>query len=198
MKIKGILFDAGGVYLKGEFTDFVNKAYKVLKIKGRFKASQDVFFDPELNKGNVTIETCFRRFFNVPISKSQMKRLISIWNETWKTDRFMVNLVKSLKKKYLVAIFSNSDKNNYENVYKKRGWYKYFDSLILSHELGVMKPDRKIYKIALKRLGLKPEECLFIDDQKECLLTARNIGMKTLLFESNYKLKRDLKRMKLI
>ena len=197
MKIKAILFDAGGVYLKGSFVNFVNKAYKVLDIRGKFKTSKEVTFDPDLNKGKVTIEKCFRDYFNIPISEYQMKKLIKLWNRTWVADKEMVKLVKLLKKNYILAIFSNSDKSN-DKIYKKKGWYDYFVYLILSHEIGILKPDERIYKFVLRKLKLKPQQCLLIDDQKDCLITGEKIGMKTLLFKSSSKLKKDLKKMKII
>jgi len=197
MKIKEILLDAGGVYLKGSFVDFVNKAYKILNIDDKFETSKEVVFDPNLNRGTVTVEECFRKYFNALISENQMEKLIKLWNSTWVADEEMIKLVKLLKKNYKLAIFSNSDANN-DKIYRKKGWYDYFDHLILSHEIGIIKPDERIYRIALKKLELEPEECLVIDDQEDCLIPAEKLEMKTLLFESPSKLKKDLKKLKII
>ncbi len=197
MKIKEILLDASGVYMKGSFVDFVNRGYKVLGIDDTFSTSKEVVFDPDLNRGKVTVEECFRKYFQVPISESQMKKLVSLWNSTWVADEEMVELVELLKKNYKVAIFSNSDASN-DEIYRKKGWYDYFDHLILSHEVGIIKPDERIYKVALETVGLESQECLLIDDQEDCLVTGRKIGMETLLFESAPKLKKDLEAMKII
>lgn len=59
--------------------------------------------------------------------------------------------------------------------------YDGFDPLILSCEVGCAKPDPKIYQIAADRLGLKPEECIFVDDQERFLAPAKKLGMRTIL-----------------
>lgn len=60
------------------------------------------------------------------------------------------------------------------------GWYDPFDVLILSHELGVIKPDPMIYEIALQKVGDRAERCIFIDDVEGNLPPASKLGMKTI------------------
>lgn len=191
--IRVILFDMGGVYLHGSFVDFVNRAYKILGIKKSFHVDKEVVFDEALNKGIVTLEECFRKYFDVPISDGQMKKIKDLWMSTCKPLDEMVNLVKSLKKNYRLGIISNSDAVNSKN-YSEWGWYDHFELLILSHEVGVIKPDKKIYELAIQKLKVKPEECLFIDDQEDCLKPARELGMETILFKSVPQLKEELKK----
>ena len=192
--IKVILFDVGGVYMKGSFIDFVNRSYKILGINKDFHTDKEVIFDSDYNKGIVTVEECFRKYFKVPIAEEQMRELIGIWTTTWKPLDKMVRLVKDLKKNYRVAVLSNSDLANSDN-YTKKGWYDPFEVLILSHELGILKPDKKIYEITLEKLKASPEACLFIDDQEECLTPAAAIGMKTILFRSIGQLKEEFKKI---
>lgn len=197
MQTKAILLDAGGVYFKGTLSDFVNKAYKMLKVKDKLKTSEKIILNNKLVGGKITVRKYFRDYFNVPVSNDQMKKLIELWNRTWIIDKEMIKLVKLLKKNYILALFSNLDKNN-DKIYRGKGWYDCFDHLILSFKLSAIKPYERIYRIALKKLELKPEECLFVDDQQDCLIPAEKLGMKTLLFKSPSKLKKDLKRMKII
>ncbi len=196
MKIKAILLDAGGVYLKGTLSDFVKKASKVLKIKDKFKTPKEML-NNKLVGGKITVRKYFRDYFNITISNNQMKKLTKLWNRNWIADKEMIKLVKLLKKNYILALLSNLDKSN-DKIFRKKGWYDYFDHLILSFELGAVKPYERIYRIALRKLKLNPQECLFIDDQKDFLITAEKLGMKTLLFESSSKLKKDLKKLKII
>ncbi len=59
--------------------------------------------------------------------------------------------------------------------------YPFFDVPILSFDEGLMKPDPAIYRLALERLGLKPEECLYVGDGgSHELEAARDMGMKPL------------------
>ncbi|MDD5162723.1 MAG: HAD-IA family hydrolase [Candidatus ainarchaeum sp.] len=189
--IKAVLFDAGGVYLKGSFAVFTKKAFRVLGISKIVSAEKGVTVDGMFNSGKITIQEFFRRIFNVQISIEQEKQLVKLWTNNWKLDPKMAGLVKKLKKNYRLGMISNSDPVNFPNHLKK-GWLKPFEVLVLSHELGILKPEKEIYEIAIQKLGLKPEECLFIDDQEKCIETAQKLGMKAIWFRSFEQLKKDL------
>ncbi|MBU1203867.1 MAG: HAD family phosphatase [Nanoarchaeota archaeon] len=189
--VKSIIFDVGGVYLQGSFIDFVNKSYRVLGIEDTFHADKEVVFDSDYNRGKITAEECFREYFDVPISDEQMERIVDLWTTTWKATDEMLDLVGRLKGNYKLAILSNSDLVN-SRKYMERGWYSYFDVLVLSHEEGLLKPEQRIYDITLERLGLSASECVFIDDQEDALVPARKMGMKTILYKSTEQLEREL------
>jgi putative hydrolase of the HAD superfamily len=190
--IKAIIFDVGGVYMEGSSVDFINRSYQILGIDKKISSSDGVIFDADYNKGLISYNDCFKRFFNVPISDDQMKKIGEAWSTTWAPSEEMLNLVKSLKANYTLAILSNSDLLN-SSKYTERGWYSYFDHLILSHELGIVKPDKRIYEITLSKLGLPGDQCIFIDDQERVLSPARELGMETILFKSISQLKSELR-----
>lgn len=92
----------------------------------------------------------------------------------------VIQVLSDLKKKYKLALVSNcfvglSDVLNALNL------TDFFDEIILSYEIGVRKPDRRIYLEALRRLKLGPEECVFISDAISDLEGAREVGLKTVL-----------------
>jgi putative hydrolase of the HAD superfamily len=67
----------------------------------------------------------------------------------------------------------------------RAGWLKefeldrYFEMMALSCELGVTKPERAIYLAAVEGLGVKPEECVLVDDVPPYVQAARNLGLAT-------------------
>jgi glucose-1-phosphatase len=189
--IKIILFDIGGVYSEGTFDGFTKKACKVLKLNCDELSYHKPLFDEELCRGKITVEECFRRYFNVPISEEQMKTLIDMWLETWQPSEEMAILVNKLKVNYKLGVLSNSDHINAKHYFSK-GWYDPFDILFLSHELGISKPSKEIYEHVIKELKTTPEEILFIDDREECLTIPRELGIKTILFKSPEQLKKEL------
>lgn len=79
-----------------------------------------------------------------------------------------------------IAILSNVAEPVAKFVKENKG-YDGFDPVILSYEVGYAKPDPKIYKLALERLGLKADQCIFVDDQERFLAPAEKLGMQTLL-----------------
>jgi len=189
--IKVIFFDLGSTHMKGSAPAFVKKSCKILKISYSKFLVSNVIFDPAFNKGKIGVREFFNRYFSIPISKKQMKQLIEKWKNTWKPEAEMRTLVRRLEKNYRLGMISNSDPVNAPN-YAKKGWLKPFEFLALSHELGILKPNPAIYKIALKKMKVPAKECLFIDDQKICLKPARKLGMKTIWFRSLKQLKKEL------
>jgi len=56
----------------------------------------------------------------------------------------------------------------------------YFDALYLSYEMGIMKPERRIFEMMLQGEKAKPEETVFIDDSAHNTATAASLGMHVL------------------
>ena len=60
-----------------------------------------------------------------------------------------------------------------------------FDTVVLSYEVGMMKPDPRIYRLACERLGVEPNDCLYIGDGSSGELTgASNVGMNAVLIRA--------------
>jgi len=66
--------------------------------------------------------------------------------------------------------------------------YHQFNEKIISCDVGLRKPNPKIYKLVLRRLNLHQHDALFIDNQKWNIVPAKKIGMKTILFKNNKQL----------
>lgn len=78
------------------------------------------------------------------------------------------------------------------NYFYKNNYQKYFDATIFSCAEKTMKPERKIYLIALDRLEVKPQESIFIDDKPEYVEGAIRVGINGIVFENPDQLKREL------
>jgi putative hydrolase of the HAD superfamily len=65
----------------------------------------------------------------------------------------------------------------------------------LSYKVGLIKPDPNIYIMAAKRLGLEPEECVFIDDNPGHCSAAREVGMKAIVYSSFSEVKNNLEKI---
>lgn len=61
----------------------------------------------------------------------------------------------------------------------------FFDTLFLSYEMGICKPDARIFLKALEMEQMKADECLFIDDSKKNTDAAQKVGINTLFVTSN-------------
>lgn len=100
----------------------------------------------------------------------------------------MVSALKSCKEHFTVGCLTNNMKfgknsnfpaeNSLAKDYQKV--MNLFDHVIESSVEGVRKPDPEIYRIALDRLQVKPDECIFLDDLGINLKPAKAMGMKTI------------------
>jgi putative hydrolase of the HAD superfamily len=91
-------------------------------------------------------------------------------------------VLRALKKKYKLAMMTDSDGNPRikDERIKATGLGKRFDVIVTSDDSGENKPSRKFYKIILKNLAVKPEECVMVGDKPLVdLELAKKLGMKT-------------------
>lgn len=92
-------------------------------------------------------------------------------------------ILPELRKKYKLAIINNGTALTLDYLNRKYSIRDNFDLFISSALEGVRKPNSEIFIVAAERLGVKPGECLFMDDIEENIKGARNVGMKTIWWE---------------
>jgi epoxide hydrolase-like predicted phosphatase len=102
------------------------------------------------------------------------------------------SIVNLLKENYKLAILSNHAKEWSEYMKEEFDLFKSFDDIIFSCDVGLRKPDLKIYEIALDKLKCDPDECIFIDDKKRNTDAAEKLGIKGIVFEEFSKLVENL------
>jgi epoxide hydrolase-like predicted phosphatase len=100
----------------------------------------------------------------------------------------MFALATMLKERgYKVGLLSNTETPTVR-FFHRQG-YTMFDTTVFSCEEGTAKPERRIYEIALERLGVKPPEVAFIDDRADFIEGAQKLGMHTIRFENPQQVK---------
>jgi epoxide hydrolase-like predicted phosphatase len=93
-------------------------------------------------------------------------------------------LVGQLKRKGVrVGLLSNID-SRYTPVLRDLGFYEPFDPCLLSCDIGLEKPDPKIYQLLLDTLQMPANKIVFIDDKQENVEAANRLGMDGIVFES--------------
>jgi len=97
-------------------------------------------------------------------------------------DTEFLPCAKALKNRYGIALLSNdvSSFSRYLRAY--HGIEPLIDAAFISGDLGVRKPDPRIFNIAMETLGAGPSECLFVDDYPERVDAARELGICSVLF----------------
>src|SRR5262249_60370776 len=80
-----------------------------------------------------------------------------------------------------------------ERERERYGFEQLTDEIISSHEVGVSKPDPRIYEIACERLGVLPEEMIFLDDVEPNVAAAQDLGAHGILFTTTSQAITDIK-----
>jgi len=83
------------------------------------------------------------------------------------------------------AFLSNGVPEAMARIRAERPLERWFDVVVVSFEVGVAKPDPDIYRICLSRLGVLPEQALFVDDRVDNIEAAARLGIETLHFEGD-------------
>ncbi len=186
--IKAVIFDLGGVLLKGNVEIFLKKGEKILGCKA--KHGTNCVFDKKLNLGTSSLRASFERVFGKKMFDDEFLPLIKAWVSNWKMDEELFEFAKKLRKRYTVAILSNSEQS-YEEKYGKR-LAKVFFPIIYSHRIRMVKPDKEIFEHCLKKLGLRAEECIMVDDAHENIKAAKELGMHAVLYKNMNDLEKQL------
>ena len=99
-------------------------------------------------------------------------------------DQELVDFIRDLRPRLRTALLTNAFGAARHELTHRWKIADAFDAIIVSAEEGVIKPHPRIYRLALERLGVAPQEALFIDDVEENVVGARAVGMHALRFES--------------
>lgn len=78
-----------------------------------------------------------------------------------------------------VGVLSNSWGSSPYDAYAPWHLDEHFDTVVISDQVGLRKPDPAIYRLAAERLGVPPEGCVFVDDYADYLEPASRLGMTT-------------------
>lgn len=100
----------------------------------------------------------------------------------------------SLKRRYRLLMLSNVNEVHFEFIWKNYPLIRHIEERLLSYELGCLKPEPSIYRIAVERAGVRPEEIFFADDRPENIEAAREAGIVATCFQSEQQLRSALSR----
>lgn len=120
--------------------------------------------------------------------KNKFFSQLDFWKNSLKLHDGAIKVLKKLKKRgSKIGIVSNNN-TFVEDVIKIKGVNNYTDIIIFSHEIGALKPDKKIYQACLNKLKASPQNVTMIGDQLERdILIPKKLGIHVILFDPNNK-----------
>ena len=175
--IKAIIFDCFGVLSTESFGVFRDK-YLADQLAKREQANQAM---DSLNAGTISYLDFVKEL--AKLAKINEGTVQDYLSQNQPNDPLFSYIRKKLKPSYKIGMLSNAGEDWLEELFSKED-INLFDDIILSFKFGVIKPDPKIYELAAQRLGLKPGECVFIDDQTKHCEGAKQVGMQAVWYQS--------------
>lgn len=113
----------------------------------------------------------------------------------------VVELIRKIRDndRYKLLALSNVNASHWDYILDKNWEFiNFFDELILSHEIHLIKPDPKIFEYTIQKAGCKPEEIAFIDDGLNNIRSASELGIVGIKYTNTDELIEELKKLKLI
>ena len=201
-RIKAIIFDYGNVLIEWD-PRYVYQNYFPNDPEGMEKFLQEIDFmgwNALQDKGRPFKEGVADLSAKFP----QYSSLIQAYHDNWKDSigrhfAGTVEIMKKLKRKgYPLYGLSNWSAETFPLMSDKFDFFQLLDDMVISGEVGYVKPEPEIYNILLEKIGKPAEECLFIDDSLPNILQANTMGFKTIQFISPEKLKDGLTQLGLL
>jgi putative hydrolase of the HAD superfamily len=200
-EVTSLFWDMGGVFL----TNAWDRAGRRRAIE-KFQLDPDDFEDRHelmlhaFETGHATLEKYLdRTVFYRPrtFSRDDFKEFMKEQSQVC-PEGMAVLAGAARTRKYFLAALNNESLEMNEYRIERFHLRDYFAAFFSSCFLGVRKPDAGIYRLALRIAQRPPEECVFIDDRSLNLECARELGMRTILFQNAAQLRNDLGRIGVI
>jgi 2-haloacid dehalogenase len=200
--IKAILFDFGNVLLEWN-PRHVYRRYFSHDEQAMENFLQEVNFmdwNAQQDKGRTFAEGIAVLSQQFP----QYAELIQAYHDNWKDSirdslAGTIEIMKQLKKAgYALYGLSNWSAETFPIARQKFDFFNLLDDIIISGEVGSIKPEPEIFEIALERIGKPANECLFIDDALANIEQAQKMGFATIHFRSPQQLGQQLHALQVI
>jgi HAD superfamily hydrolase (TIGR01509 family) len=196
-EINALAVDAGGVIRKDVDPQMHTYFQSLLKVKKEIYEKVWHKLYPLLSTGQISEDEFFNKMHaltkspasdSFPFAESvtvELRRLFQANNKVLE----MIRIAKD--RGYKLALASNSHPMQ-ARVDEEKGMYNMFNVRVLSHEIGVKKPDPKFFDIIARKLSIQHRNIVLIDDRKKNIEGAMSTGMPGIIYLNTQQMRRDL------
>lgn len=187
--LQNIIFDMGNVLLT--FDPEVPLARFCHSEEAKDLIRKELFQGPEWIMGDQGILRNDERYepvsHRIPsVYHKELADCVSHWDICMKPVPGALSFCQTCKDKgYHIYVLSNAD-NTFHDYFQRFAQESWFDGVIVSSDVHMIKPEPAIYRHLLQTFSLHPEECFFIDDRPENVKAAVSLGMQGFVFQNDF------------
>lgn len=185
--VKAIIFDCFGVFYVDPFAHFIAAADPSVQ-----RELRDLMLAEDL--GHVDANEIVDRYSELTnLPKDDVRQ--QLYGVRLVRNEALLDYAESLRATYKLGLLSNLSPGAMDKYFTQEERTKYFDAVIVSAEVGLIKPQPEIYELTADRLGVDPNEAIFIDDLPVNCEGARAIGMQAVVYVGMNQLQTDLEKL---
>jgi putative hydrolase of the HAD superfamily len=192
--LRGVILDYGCVL------SFEPPAHALARLYALCGLDADVFADAWLEHrhgydlGELSAADYWARVMGRPCDGELLERVVAADVDSWaETNSVMVEWLRELKAAgFLVGVLSNMPREHWLAFEQRHDWPALCDAVTVSWESGTAKPDEAIYRHCLERIGLHPEEAVFVDDRQDNVDAAAAVGLHAVRYTGLESLRGEL------
>jgi epoxide hydrolase-like predicted phosphatase len=187
MTIRAVIFDFGGVIVRTEDQSWRLRWAERLGVPPEVLSATvfDSVAAEEATVGRIPADAAWAHVaatFNLDADELAHLRTDFFAGDC--RDDALVAFLRGLRPAYKTGILSNAWSDGRQVIASRFALGDAADDLVISAEAGVAKPDPRIFELATTRLGVRPEETIFVDDFVRNIDGARTFGMHALHFRN--------------
>ena len=197
MPIRAVFFDLGGVILRTEYQ--APRQHLAERLNMEYDDLARLVFESETSRkasvGKLTTDEHWAALMvklGRPAAEAQRIRDEFFGGDV--LDHELIQLIRALHSKYKIGLISNAW-NDLRQYIAKQKFDDCFDGITISAEVGVVKPDARIYQVALEQLQVQADEAVFVDDFQVNIEGCEKVGMQGILFKDPDEVKQKLKAL---
>ena len=196
--IKGVIFDFGKVICRFSNQIFIDKLatnchYDSSELNKMIYEESDI--KQQYETGMISSDAFYRHVIEITGAKISKEDFIRIYTNKFTPIAETIDLIKALKSRYKLGLLSNTSEWDFLYIIKSVEVFDLFDGVTVSYQLNAFKPDAKLYLDIVAKLGLPPEECVYIDDIKEFAEAAEDVGIHGIHYDGHEGLVQGLERL---
>ena len=184
MSIQAVFIDFGGVIVRTE-----DKGPRIRQAERLGITSRDlekIIFESDSSQwastGEIPEEAHWQAVAKaLGIGREESEKINTEFFSGDRVDVLLLDFLRSLRPERKVGLISNAW-SGLRALIMRHKIDDVFDELIISAEVGLIKPDPRIFRLALEKLGVLPEESVFLDDMLVNVEAARSVGMNAIQF----------------